>query len=172
MTDQWTGQRVRRSWTLRQRLEFLSEPMDSGCREWRSADDGKLGYGKITVANKTMYAHRASWEDHNDQAVPPGMVVMHLCDNPSCIEPSHLALGTQQQNVADQIAKGRHWRGWGETHALSKLTDQQADEIRERFSQGGITKAALGREYGISATSVWKVITGLSYNHHRKEISE
>jgi hypothetical protein len=138
---------------------------------WQSSTDGKLGYGKITINNITHYAHRLSWEDANETRVPDGLVVMHTCDNPSCIEPSHLVIGTQKDNVADQIAKGRHVRGWGQTHALSKLTDTQAQEIRDRFNRGGITKAALAREYELSATGVWRVITGRSYNHNNESRS-
>lgn len=161
----WTGIRVKRSWSVRQRLEFLSVPDESGCRLWKSSTDGKLGYGKITINNVSHYAHRISWEDANGIEVPDGLVVMHTCDNPACIEPSHLSVGTQKDNVADQIAKRRYVRGWGSTHALSKLTEEQAQEIRRRFDAGGITKAALAREFGLSATGVWRVITGRSYNH-------
>lgn len=169
MKDQWGGIRVRRSWSVRQRLEFLSVETDCGCRQWRSSTDGKLGYGKITLNNKSYYAHRLSWEDAHDAAIPAGMVVMHSCDNPGCIEPSHLILGTQKDNISDQISKNRHVRGWGEKHTLAKLTNRQADEIRERFSAGGTTKAALAREYGLSAAGVWRIVNGLSYNHHYQE---
>ncbi len=164
----WTGFRAKASWSVRERLNFYSSPDEGGCRIWLRSTDGKAGYGKITVRGRQYYAHRLSWEDANEATVPDGFVVMHSCDNPRCIEPSHLTVGTQAQNVADQIAKNRHVRGWGETHSLSKLTNEQAQEIRDRFNRGGVTKAQLAREYGLSATSVWRVITGRSYTKETK----
>lgn len=160
----WTGQRVKRSWSIRERLNWWSEQMPSGCREWRGSTDGREGYGKITIANRRQYAHRASWEDANGRTIPEGLVLRHTCDNAACIEPTHLIPGTQAENVGDQIARCRMKRMAGETHVLSKLTSEQAQEIRDRFNRGGVTKAQLAREYGLSATGVWRVITGRSYS--------
>jgi hypothetical protein len=160
----WTGQRVKRSWSVRERLDFWSEVTATGCREWRGSDDGREGYGKITIANRSYYAHRVSWENASGEVIPPGMVLRHTCDNPPCIEPTHLVVGTQAENVGDQIARHRMVRMRGASHALSKLTAEQAGEIRDRFNRGGTTKAQLAREYGLSATGVWRVITGRSYS--------
>jgi hypothetical protein len=159
----WTGQRVKRSWSIRERLDFWSERVESGCLEWRGSDDGRAGYPKITISNRSYYAHRVSWEDATGLTVPDGMVLRHSCDNPPCIEPTHLTPGTQAENVGDQIARHRLVRMRGATHVLSKLTPEQVQEIRDRFDRGGVTKAELAREYEISATGVWRVITGRSY---------
>jgi len=160
---QWTGQRVKWSWSVRERLNFRSELMPSGCREWRGSDDGRAGYGRVTISNHSQSTHRVSWEEANGRAVPSGMEVRHTCDNPPCIEPTHLILGTPTQNVRDQFDRNRAVRMRGSKHVLAKLTPEQANTIRDRFNRGGVTKAQIAREYGLSATGVWRVVTERSY---------
>lgn len=159
----WTGQRVKRAWTVRERLDYWSNPLENGCRIWRGSTDGRFGYGKVTIGNRRQYAHRASWEEAAGREVPNGLVIRHTCDEPRCIEPSHLILGTPADNVGDQIARGRLVRLRGENHTLSKLSNEQAQEIRARFNRGGVTKAQLAREFGLSATGVWRIVTSRSY---------
>jgi hypothetical protein len=76
----------------------------AGCRT-------AFGHGQLTALNQTLYAHRTAWELHHGVPVPAGMVVMHVCDNPACVRPDHLRVGTQQDNQADCDAKGRRARG-------------------------------------------------------------
>jgi len=91
--------------SLIQRLEDQSIPVpECGCRIWLHQTNGR--YGMLTYKNKTMFAHRASWETHYGP-VPKGMNVLHRCDTPSCINPHHLFLGTQCDNMQDAIKKGR-----------------------------------------------------------------
>lgn len=79
-----------------------------GCWEWTRARL-KSGYGKFWDSfSKTHYlAHRASWSIHNERPIPEGMIVMHACDNPPCVNPDHLVLGTQADNMADMVSKER-----------------------------------------------------------------
>lgn len=77
------------------------------CWLWLGARIPK-GYGRILGSSKPVYAHRASWEIANDQSVPTGLVVMHSCDNPPCVNPAHLSVGTAGDNNRDAIAKGRN----------------------------------------------------------------
>jgi hypothetical protein len=91
---------------LAQRLDRFSipEPM-SGCLLWMGATDRK-GYGLLTVRSRMKQAHRASYEVAKGP-IPPGLHVLHSCDNPSCIAPGHLRAGTRSENVAEAWARGR-----------------------------------------------------------------
>ena len=92
--------------TIAARLEAktIPEPM-SGCRLWIGANRPS-GYGRVVCGNKTLTAHRVAWETFVGP-IPPGMDVLHSCDNPPCVNPDHLFLGTDLDNVRDMIAKGR-----------------------------------------------------------------
>lgn len=80
------------------------------CIEWTGAKAGN-GYGTVWMAGRMAYAHRVAWEKENGP-IPSGMCVLHLCDNPPCTNPAHLFLGTQRDNVADMLSKGRgRWAG-------------------------------------------------------------
>ena len=93
--------------SAKQRFEenYIPEP-NSGCWLWLGYGD-KDGYGKFQVNNKRWSAHRYSWFLHNG-GIPNGMCVLHRCDNPPCVNPKHLWLGTSSENTADRDRKGRH----------------------------------------------------------------
>jgi hypothetical protein len=78
-----------------------------GCWEWTAATNGR-GYGQFYVGNgRRTSPHRYSWELYNRKPVPEGLYVCHHCDNPRCVKPHHLFLGTAQDNTDDMVAKGR-----------------------------------------------------------------
>lgn len=80
--------------------------MDSGCWHFTGYIN-KAGYGQIKIINNVIHAHRASWILHNGH-VPSGLLVCHKCDNPKCVNPDHLFLGTHKDNAIDMVIKGRH----------------------------------------------------------------
>lgn len=103
------GFKIGRSLTLVDRLDEFSIPEpNSGCQLWVGAVS-RHGYGCLTWRMKRLAAHRAAYECAFGP-IPVGMVVCHKCDVPACINPAHLKLGTQRQNIHDMIAKGRHPR--------------------------------------------------------------
>lgn len=103
---------------------FSHVDQGAGCWLWTSTRS-KSGYGYITLPNaycgaRTMKAARVSWIIHNGaRAIPDGMLVLHSCDNPPCVNPAHLRIGTQSENILECVARGRHFRFQGnKTHCL------------------------------------------------------
>jgi hypothetical protein len=102
----------------------------SGCLEFMGGCD-KKGYGRIrSVDLNEVLAHRISWI-LNYGKIPDGMHVLHKCDNPRCIEPSHLFIGTNNDNVKDKVLKGRQQRLYGERNGRAVLTNDDVCEIME-----------------------------------------
>jgi hypothetical protein len=102
-----------------------------GCVEW-SGSRNKAGYGVITCesySKKQLLAHRVSWEIHVGK-ITNGLCVLHRCDNPSCVNPEHLFLGTCADNNADRAAKGRSFRPAGDLNPMSKLSQQRRRSVR------------------------------------------
>lgn len=105
-----------------------------------------------------IYAHRLAWELVHGP-IPEGMCVLHHCDNPACVRPSHLFLGTQKENVQDMYAKGRQPDLRGERNPKCKLIDQDVHDIR-RGEMLGATQTELAELYGITQGYVSKILRG------------
>lgn len=121
-----------------------------------------LGYGVIRGSHETLLAHRVSYSLH---VGPPGNLrVCHKCDNPSCVRPDHLFLGTDLDNTRDMIAKGRMRKARGEGHADAKLTDAAVREIRAAAATYGYRKR-LAAKYGVSVKSIHHVRNGKTWRH-------
>src|ERR1017187_5712075 len=111
---------ISHSATLGEKLELYSvRSASSGCIIWNGYLD-KDGYGKLGFKYKSFYAHRAAWQVCHGP-IPDGVLVLHSCDVPSCINPDHLFLGSHQDNVDDKVAKQRQTMGT-DCHS-SKLTE-------------------------------------------------
>jgi hypothetical protein len=133
--------------------------LESGCWEWQGALDGH-GYGVILKEGggppyKRVLAHRVSWLMQKGN--PGDLDVLHRCDNPPCVNPDHLFLGTQSDNARDMVSKGRMFHGSGERNGRAKITQRQAKEIRERH-KAGESYSALARAYDIGESSVGRII--------------
>jgi hypothetical protein len=86
--------------------KYVQRSADNVCWLWTGARNDN-GYGHLYAEGRMVYAHRLSWELHNGAEVSPDLEVMHACDNPPCVNPGHLSVGTQADNMADMIRKGR-----------------------------------------------------------------
>jgi hypothetical protein len=142
------------------RLFWSKAVRSEGCWEW-SAARSHYGYGKLTYLGRSRIAHRMAWE-FAFGPIPAGLFVLHHCDNPPCVRPDHLFLGTQADNIRDKISKGRG-RGptlarVGEANGRAKLNSEQVRTIRERYAAGGISQRLLGREYGLSQQTISYVV--------------
>jgi len=138
-------------------------PELGNCWVWTNAKHD-FGYGKIWAsASYPEDAQRVSWKLAYGP-IPPGMYVLHRCDNPPCVRPEHLFLGTHKENMQDMTAKGRHgvFDRAGEKNGNAKLTEAQVVEIRERAAAGerGLTLAA---EYGLHFNKISAILHGRSW---------
>ena len=132
------------------------------CWEWTGCKYG-AGYGKMqTGYAKAGLAHRFSYEMHFGK-IPPGMSVMHKCDNPGCVNPAHLSVGTHAENMADMEAKGRDRKvgSKGTKNASAKISEETVRAIRSSKE----SQNAIARRYGISQASVSNILLGRSWKH-------
>ena len=130
----------------------------NGCLEWRaSCQTG--GYGQIRIEGKYWLAHRAMWTAVHGP-IPLDLQVLHRCDNPRCVAPDHLFLGTAADNLLDATAKGRHLPGfpaWATAkRRIRKLTDDQIRAIRADSRLLRLVAA----DYGIAVQTVSRIRTG------------
>lgn len=147
--------------TPEQRLFALVQKSDL-CWEWVGRTNAH-GYGQVsTHCLGERYAHRISWAIHFG-AIPNGLSVLHRCDNPRCVNPDHLFLGSRADNVRDMVNKRRHC--YGETHGRRKLTEPQVHEIRSMHRAGLVTKREAARIYGISQTMVNNIVNLRAWVH-------
>ncbi len=135
----------------------------NGCWIWTSGTVA-YGYGNLCINGKMQRTHRYSWELHNGP-IPDGLFVLHKCDNPLCVNPAHLFLGTHQDNMDDKMSKGRHVSLRGSSHGNAKLDESDVIEIRRRYTSTGITQAELGREYGVDRTTISLIVRRKKWAH-------
>src|SRR5208282_854629 len=133
---------------------------ESGCWIWMGSINSS-GYGNASHNRKTIRAHRLSWTLFNG-LIPDGLWVLHKCDVPSCVNPSHLFLGTAGDNTQDALSKGR--MAYGERHGLTKLTTDLVIEIRRRYTSGESPRA-IGASLGMNRDSIRKLATGITWRH-------
>jgi len=148
---------------------------ETGCWIWIKCVN-EWGYGQIKINGKSLSVHRVSWEIHNNKPVPQGMLVCHKCDTPSCINPYHLFLGTNKDNVRDSVSRGRRAKPsvrftfsgrkhkeaikarWsrarsGELNNKSKLSNNDVLNIRKDSRPLSI----IAEEYGICVNHVSRI---------------
>lgn len=141
----------------------------AACWQWKGSTNAD-GYGRLRRGRGTQRAHRVAWLLTRGE-IPAGSLVCHHCDNPPCVNPAHLFLGTIQDNTADKVAKGRQAKGRayvflrGEDHARAKLTDEIVLEARRRYAAGGVTYRELASEFGVQAAAMGNAIAGRKWRH-------
>ena len=138
----------------------------SGCWYW-SGTKTKAGYGQINIDGVPVYAHRLSWEIYNKKKIPKGKMVLHHCDNPPCIRPTHIYVGTASDNSKDCIRRGRakHPLRMGEQIGTSKLTKIEVKEIRSLY----MTRKMLAERYGVSEGTIGFILRNQTWKHVKKE---
>ena len=137
------------------------------CWEWLGAITTK-GYGCYTFEGKTQLAHRISYFLHMKER-PNDKVVMHTCDNPKCVNPVHLILGTQADNVADMINKGRASFGdahpqLGSKNGMARLNEDQVREIKKLLNEGYYHKD-IADWFNVARQTITNIATGRRWSH-------
>jgi hypothetical protein len=133
----------------------------SNCWLWTGCCN-KGGYGRFSIPTQTwtLLAHRISWEIFKGE-IPKGMDVLHHCDNPPCVRPKHLYLGTDADNVRDRHQRGRDAHLYGEDSSSAKLTFKKAQWIRKhyKFRQAKI----LAKKFGVERQTILRIVHNKTY---------
>lgn len=163
------------TWTARRRALMASkiEPLpkrildrieydtNGGCWLWTGAMILKTGYGTIGYGGRSHGAHRASYETFKGP-IPTGLLVCHRCDNPACVNPDHLFLGTVRDNSQDMIAKGRKPTFPGSSAPGAILHEKQIPIIR-RLIADGLPNREIGNRFGVTPDVINAIKAGRSW---------
>lgn len=138
-----------------------------GCWEYIGSKNPN-GYGQLNSGTGGIVrAHRAAWEA-TQGPIPAGACVCHTCDNPACVRPSHLFLGSRSDNMRDAVAKGRHRHAVnpmpGERHPLAKIDKETALAVKSMRADG-VSGRAVARIVGLSPAQVSRIHTGKRWAH-------
>jgi flavin-binding protein dodecin len=144
------------------------------------------GYGQFRLNNprRQVGAHRFSYELHYGP-IPEGLLVLHSCDNPSCVNPNHLSAGTTRDNSRDAIERGRNYPGFreefrkypekirrAEQHPMRKLDWQKVREIRALISEGKLSRRQIAARYGVAPDTVHKIAVRRTWREDPSEERE
>lgn len=132
---------------LRERFHKMHSVNLKGCWIWQGALTAK-GYGVISVEGKSERAHRISYRIFG-RPIPKGLHVLHKCDVPSCVNPDHLFVGTDADNMEDRKSKGR--LGF-------KLSEDNISEIRYLYAEGGVTQEYIAGIYGVGRNHISRIV--------------
>lgn len=148
--------------TINRFLEKVTKCGSNGCWEWKATkNDG--GYGLFWFGGWMQKAHRVSYILHRG-TIPSNLHVLHRCDNRSCVNPDHLFLGTNSDNVADKVLKGRQARLVGEKHPMSILKETDVIHIRRQLSEG-MSKLKIAKMYGVTDGAIYRIAMGKTWKH-------
>lgn len=168
----FTDRAIARFWS-----NVLMPTDPAGCWLWQRARHER-GYGLVTIAGAMRRANRVAWEIANERPVPTGLWVLHRCNNPPCVRPDHLYVGTAQDNADDRTRAGHTLRGddhdsrlhperrpRGERQWKALLSESDVRAIRARYVKKYGVGATLAREYGVSISTIFAVVLGKSWRH-------
>lgn len=145
---------------LKRFIRYVRFNETTHCWEWTGATSN--GYAQFQMFDQRMIASRISWALFVED-VPPDLDVLHVCDNPKCVNPDHLFLGTQQDNADDMVRKERQARG--SRHGMSLLNEESVKAIRSKFKPRVCTMRMLAREYKVSLATISDIIRWKTWRH-------
>lgn len=136
---------------------------NTGCWEWQRHKN-EDGYGTVRLNGKMWKAHRAAYALFVGD-IAADMRVCHRCDNPGCVNPEHLFLGTQLDNIQDMLTKGRGNKPNGTRVNTAKLTEEIVLKIRELYATGEYSQAKLAKMFSVAQPQVCRLINRTSWKH-------
>lgn len=125
------------------------------------------GYGRFRYLDKTVRAHRFSFELQHNRKIKKNMVIMHSCNNPCCVNPTHLSEGTNDENMEYMVKTGQSCRGSNVN--TSKLNKEQVDEIRHKYKNTDTSYGKLAKEYSVHKSAIANIIKGKNWKHTFKK---
>ena len=143
---------------IKERFERFFNKTEN-CWEWSGSLRGK-GYGGFSLNNKTKIASRVSYELYKEP-IPKGLLVCHTCNNPKCVNPDHLYLGTYSDNTQQAVQENRQYIAKGEANGSSKLTEDQILLIRKDHR----AQRAIAKDYGCSQLHISRIKRKLVWKH-------
>lgn len=135
----------------------------NNCWEWQKYRN-KVGYGMCRINKKTTHAHRFSAMAFLGFEINSSLFVLHKCDNRRCVNPKHLFIGTQKENMKDCSQKGRFNNRKGIANPRAKLTYEQVKIIKNRLQQGE-RQTALAKEFFVTQATIWKIKNNIRWYH-------
>lgn len=150
----------KRFWNKINMMGPKAEHMNSRCWVWTGATRA-YRYGALMVEGKGVAVTRMIYQEALG-GIPNNLHVLHKCDNPLCVRPSHLFLGTHLDNMKDRNSKGRARGGKlsGEQHPLAKLSQSQIEMIKTTYANGKASQYALAEQFNISQAHVSNIVSG------------
>lgn len=144
----------------------VNKNTDTGCWEWIGGKrDGR--YGAFKLNGKNYRPHRLVYEWFNNKKIPNNLLICHKCDNPKCVNPEHLFLGTNQDNADDMVKKGRSSNGddrKGENNLGNKLKNNDVLEIRKLIKEG-LTNIEIAKKYNVHHATISLIRLEKTWNH-------
>lgn len=142
--------------------KYCKPDHECGCWLW-TGQLNKSGYGRLGPGRRERAAHRLAYRAFVGE-IPAGRLVLHRCDNPRCVNPSHLFLGSLSDNMRDMVAKRRHSVSRGSASPLAKLSEASVRAIREaRFA--GENVRGLANHHGVSIHAIYLALRGKTWAH-------
>lgn len=130
------------------------------CWNW-TAYKMKSGHGQLRLRGKIVYAYRLAYFLENGP-FDDNLCILHKCDNGACVNPAHLFIGTQSDNMDDKVAKKRHTVG---TAVSGHLTEQNIEDIKRLYSTGNYTQRSLGFKFKVHQATIGRIVNGLRWRH-------